>query len=241
MSRVLVSTEWLQHLIGAAEAFCSWFDDFDPEQCSTEDVRTALSAIAGLEPLRRTPKRPDARMSKPSERWQRNQRKAVRLSINGYRTPFLPNDDGTASVLCSLAYDLCDLYEICQSYVELSKDAVRLPRLVLLSDWEYMALRMKACGEALARAPHNKVDPFQRLKIRGRLIRFVGWSRTFTLTHATEDGELTRGASTLCGGRLAFHKHTQQQWTCYACPDCRHAVDGTVPSASRRRSCSART
>ena len=169
-------------------------------------------------------------MLKPNESWQRNQRKATRLPINGYRTGLLPNDDQTASVLCPLAYDLCDFYEVCHFYLRLSDaETSHIAGYLYHRDWEYTSLRISACVKALTgKALGTRLDPFEKLKIRGRQIRFVGWSRS-SRTHATEDSEEVRGPSTLCGGRLAFHKHTQQQWSCYACLHCRRIVDGTVP------------
>ena len=96
--------------------------------------------------------------------------------------------------------------------------------------WGYTNLRIRAAVDAL-RARSAIGDPFERRVVRGRAVRFVSW-RTSSSTHASEDADDVRGASTLCGGRLAFHKHTQQQWSCYACDQCRCAVDGVeyVPS-----------
>lgn len=172
-------------------------------------------------------------MFKPNQDWQRNQRKAARLSISGYRTGLLPNDDGTASVLCSLAYDLCDFYEVCDFYVRLSNaDHSHIAGNLYHWDWEYTNLRVNACIKALTGRASARLDPFERLMIRGLRVRFVGWPRS-SKTHATVDPEEVRGPSTLCGGRLAFHKYTQQQWTCYPCIYCRRIVDGTVPKDTR--------
>lgn len=176
-----------------------------------------------------TPPRPTIRLFKPNETWQRNQRKAARLAVNGYRTALLPNSDGTASVLCSLSYDLCDFYELCQWCFEPPDlDISRVPDRLSYVDWDYATLRVEACISALRRASvKTKLDPFSRLKVRGRNVRFVGWP-TSSRTHLTEDSEEVRGASTLCGGRLAFHKHTQQQWTCYPCAHCRRVIVRTA-------------
>ncbi len=51
---------------------------------------------------------------------------------------------------------------------------------------------------------------------------FRAWVDAFDPKACTADDV----ARVLCGGRLAFHKHTQQQWSCYACEECRCLVDG---------------
>jgi hypothetical protein len=230
VSSVLVSTAWLQRFVVAADVFCSWFDEFDPDSTTLAQVRDRLKAIATFRVVRNgnPPTRPSVRFFKPNQTWQRNQRKARRVALNGYRTGLLPNDDGLPYVLCSLAYDLCDFYEARGFYSSLAlEDMSRVPGHLFLWNWDYTTLRINACMEALSHgSPESAVDPFTRLTIGGRQLRFVSWSRS-SRTHATSDAESKVDASTLCGGQLAFHKHTNQQWTCYACDDCRRIIDTT--------------
>ncbi len=219
----LISTDSLTQFLRNASAFCTWMEEFDPETCQPHEIADALSGLAESY-VGRSPKieRSEFRPFKPNEEWQRNQRKAARLPLNGYRTGLLPNDDGMAYVLCSLAYDLCDFYEQLKN---LRTD--RAAKYLKAVGWNYTCLRIRAAREALlAYTPQSAVDPFRRLELRGRRIRFVSW-RTSSSTHASESREDERGATTLCGGKQAFHRHTHQQWTCYYCHNCRRVLDST--------------
>jgi hypothetical protein len=223
-----VPEQWLRKFVPAATSFRNWLDEFDPLACGPSDVIGALQLIANfdLPSAKDRIKRPRLRFFRPNQKWQINQRKASRLFMNGYRTGNLPNDDGTKSVLCSLAYDLCDFYEVCELVMrEFEADPSRLARLSLFDNWNYIMLRIDACVAAVCVGAPPDEDPFQLLPIYANRVRFVSW-RTSSLTHATEDPVDARGATTLCEGRFAYHKHTQQQWTCYACRECRRYVDG---------------
>jgi hypothetical protein len=195
-------------------------ETFDPDTCSLIQVADAIHDLAelSLTGLGEPTERPRFRPFKPNEEWQRNRRKAARLPIDGYRTNMLANDDGSPFTLCSLAYDLCDFYELI-SNVKME----RLARYLGARFWPHMQLRIQACEKALCRDFETKVDPFARIEIRGRSLRFVSW-RASAWTHASEDAETERGATTLCGGEKAYHRHTQQQWTCYWYADCDRAL-----------------
>lgn len=218
----LISTDSLAHFLRTASAFCTWMEEFDPKTCQPREIANVLSGLAESTVGRSARiQRPEFRIFKPNEEWQRNQRKAARLPFNGYRTGLLPNGDGMAYVLCSLAYDLCDFYEQLKN---LNVD--RPAKYLEWVGWDYTCLRIRAAREALlSYTPQPTIDPFQRLELRGRRIRFVSW-RTSSSTHASGTRENERGATTLCGGKQAFHRHTHQQWTCYFCRNCRRVLDG---------------
>ena len=222
----LISADSLRRFLDDASAFCTWMEGFDPTTCQPQEIAAALDGLteATLGRNHRA-ERPEFRRFKPNEEWQRNQRKAARLSINGYRTGLLPNDDGMAYVLCSLAYDLCDFYEQLRN-INVDRAAKYLEGV----GWDYTRLRIRACREMLLSDTHPLVDPFQRLTLRGRRLRFVSW-RTSSSTHASESPENVRGATTLCGGKQAFHRHTHQQWTCYYCRNCRRVLNGQTRDA----------
>jgi len=219
---VAISVETLRSFELAAVDFSTWVDQFDADHCTLLEVRSALGGLLGHFPQSFTSKvvRPSIRIFKPNEEWQRNQRKAARLPRNGYRSKTLPNDDGNGFTLSSLAYDIADFYELTTQFT--TSAGVRYLNYLC---WPYVDLRVRACRTALETATDVTVDPFQRLSIRGRMIRFVSWSNNAS-THASEDAENVKGASTLCGGTKAFHRHTQQQWSCYACARCRAALEG---------------
>lgn len=217
-----VSADALQQFLAIAQDYRNWLDTVDPDSCSPAAVADALKDLSANDLVTFKPgaQRPRYRVFKPNAEWQRNQRKMARLPMNGYRTGFLPNDDASPFTLCSLAYDLCDFYE------QLSRINLDKPLEYLdYTNWSYTRVRIYACRDALLReAPGLNIDPFQRLDLKGRQVRFVTWSAS-SETHLTEDAEAVRGASTLCGGRLAYHRHTHQQWTCYWCAKCRALLD----------------
>jgi hypothetical protein len=209
----------------AAAKYCAWVENFDPERTTIDEVVSALGAIldqAPLPVLRQADRPHGLRIFKPNERWQADRRKAARLPLDGYRTSFLPNDDGTADTQCSLAYDIADFYELLTAK---SPDADLVNYLNYVS-WGYANVRLRSARQALLK-PSAVPDPFTPREVGGRFLRFVSW-RTSASSHASEDPPDVRGASTLCGGRLAFHKHTQQQWSCYPCSECRAIADGAV-------------
>jgi hypothetical protein len=213
----------------AARLFLRWFEEFDPENTDRRAVSDALGPLAeladftcgnGNEP-------PTYRIWKPNVAWQRNQRKAMRLPLNGYRTPLLPNDDGLAQTGCSLAYDLCDFYETLEHVNEL-----RVTDYLAYVGWGYMQARIRAARSMLlSNEVNDLIDPFTRVRVRGTDVRFVSW-RTSSSTHATRDDLDVDGPTTLCGGEGAYHKHTHQQWTCYACRGCRDILNRRYPSSS---------
>jgi hypothetical protein len=215
----------MDHFISAAAVFRAWVDAFDPEACTADDVARVLASLLDRAPLnnRADASRPHAVILKPNPVWQGVQRKVATLPFNGYRTRLLPNDDATVDTQCALSYDVSDLHARLE-FFEHSDNNADFGRYLDYVSWGYINLRIRAAVEAL-RARTFVCDPFERRSIKGRAVRFVGW-RTDSRTHASEDPEDVRGAGTLCGGRLAFHKHTQQQWSCFACGECRCAVDG---------------
>lgn len=222
-TKYLISTDAAVALLSAGHGFCDWLERFDPETCSTAEVAEALRPLTELSitGLGENPtERPRFRPFKPNEEWQRHRRKAARLSIDGYRTEMLPNDDGIPFTGCSLAYDLCDFYEFISNL-----KADRLAKLLGDRSWPYVQLRIKAAEQALRRKDDAEIDPFARINIRGRSVRFVSW-RTSAWTHASESPEDERSATTLCGGKEAYHQHTHQQWTCFWCGDCLRALSG---------------
>lgn len=210
-------------LVLAATEFPAWVDALEPEARTADDVAAALERLLdkGPRPLLDDVSPPPYRIWKPNSVWQQVQRKVAALPFNGYRTGLLANRDETADTQCALSYDVADVHEQLanmggndhQAYLE-------------YISWGYTNLRIRAAVEAL-RARTLIADPFERRFVKGRALRFVTW-RTSSSTHASEDSEDIRGASTLCGGRLAFHKHTQQQWTCFACAECRCIADGVA-------------
>jgi hypothetical protein len=220
----------VETFIAATVEFRHWLETFDPEKATREQVAAVLERIVDQAPFDvccRTsrPEHP-IRKFKPTARWQADRRKAARLPLDGYRTKLLPNDDATLDTQCSLAYDLADFWEVLWAGTPTEFVAEYFDYV----SWGYVNLRMRAAREALL-APADVPDPFAPREIGGRWLRFVSWPNN-ALSHASEDLVDVRGASTLCGGRLAFHKHTQQQWSCYACTDCRALADGVEPDRS---------
>jgi hypothetical protein len=215
----------MDHFISAAAAFRAWVDAFDPEACTADDVARVLAALLDRAPLpnRAAASRPHAVILKPNPVWQGVQRNVATLPFNGYRTRLLPNDDATVDTQCALSYDVSDLHARL-AYFEHGADHIDFTHYLDYVSWGYTNLRIRAAVDALEMRRFIP-DPFERRSIKGRALRFVSW-RTSSSTHASEDPEDVRGAATLCGGRLAFHKHTQQQWSCYACEECRCLVDG---------------
>jgi hypothetical protein len=213
----------MDEFVFAARTFRAWVDAFDPAGCNAGDVAVALEGVLDKAPrtILDDASPPPYRILKPSTTWQGIQRKVAVLPFNGYRTQLVPNRDETGDTQCALSYDIADVDEQLAS-LELNDRHAYLHYV----SWGYTNLRIRAAIEAL-RAPTGGLDPLERQLVKGRALRFVSW-RTSSSTHASEDAEDVRGASTLCGGRLAFHKHTQQQWSCYACEHCRCIVDGVT-------------
>jgi hypothetical protein len=205
----------------AAKEFRAWADAFEPEAGMAGDVAAALERLLDKapRPLLDDASPPPYRIWKPSPVWQGLQRKVAALPFNGYRTGLLPNHDQTVDTQCALSYDVADVHE--QLVNMGSNDPEAYLKFI---SWGYTNLRIRAAVNAL-RARTVNADPFERRLVQGRALRFVTW-RTSSSTHASEDTEDVRAASTLCGGRLAFHKHTQQQWSCFACAECRCIADG---------------
>ncbi|MEA2785223.1 MAG: hypothetical protein QOF71_1327 [Candidatus Eremiobacteraeota bacterium] len=205
----------------AARGFRAWIDAFDPACGSADDVAAAFERVLDKAPraILEDQSPPWYRIWKPNAVWQDNQRKVAALPFNGYRTEFVPNHDETGDTKCALSYDVADVYEQLES-LELNERQAYLDYV----SWGYTNLRIRAAVDAV-RSGAAIADPFERRLVKGRALRFVSW-RSNSSTHASEDAEDIRGATTLCGGRLAFHKHTQQQWSCYACEECRCAADG---------------
>jgi hypothetical protein len=212
--------------ISAGSVFTEWMDTFDPDSCELSEAADALRNLGSVSSAGfGKPQRPRYRLFKPNEEWQRNLRKVARLRIGGHRSGTLPNDDGVPYTLCSVAYDLCDVYEL---IVKLDTD--HLAQDLAQRAWPYMQHRIRSCEKALRHSDDSVADPFERLLIRGKMIRFVTW-RSSAWTHASEDPETIRGATTLCGGREAYHRHTHQQWSCYWCDSCYRILRGEQPGS----------
>lgn len=210
-----------------ARTFNSWAEEFDAARETVESVTARLDAIsfewgyggAALQGLR---------IFKPSERWQTVRRRVAEWSVDGYTTDRLPNDDGTPATACSVAYDVADFDELLRNAPE---DESHWGRYLGYVGWGYALQRIAACKNALrgtAEIRGKRRDPFRRIAVFGKDVRFVSW-RTSSATHVSEDSEEVRGATTLCGGHLAFHKHTQQQWSRYPCRLCYGALRGEPP------------
>lgn len=206
----------------AAEAFCTWAETFDPERTDAGDVHAALAGVVDRAPpaVLSATEPPQYRIFRPNETWQGIQRRVARLPFNGYGTARLPNDDRTPDTQCALSYDISDFHEM------LSSRAPDAPLSKYLSyvSWGYANVRIHGAMDALNAQPWI-ADPFELRPIKGRILRFVSW-RTASHTHASEEPADVRGPGTLCGGKLAFHKHTQQQWSTFPCLRCRRIVDG---------------
>jgi len=215
----------VKSFVSAAAAFRGWIGAFNPAECTGDEVVEALELVLDRAPPDRRKREapPPYRIYKPNREWQGVQRQVAALPFNGYLTRLIPNHDGTADVFCALSYDLADINEQLAFFAEADR-ADDFERYLDYVSWGYTNLRIRAAVHAL-RARAFIVDPFKPRRINARNLRFVTW-RPSSRTHASEDAAAVRGASTLCGGRLAFHKHTQQQWTCYACEECRCLADG---------------
>jgi hypothetical protein len=207
------------HIFDAvAERFIEWVDRFNPSSATHSEVVDALDGILDKAMLKKSPPRPGFRNFKPNTVWQEVRRRFSEWHVDGYFST-LPNDDETPLTLCSLAYDIADFREDLE-FLLIQKE--RRKWLSYLA-WPYVNQRIREARDAVVRdMQHRKppVNPFQLLSTRGRRIRFATW-RTSAITHATEDAEEVDGVTTLCGGVKAFHKHTQQQWSCYSCHRCR--------------------
>lgn len=206
-----------EDFIAAAREFGTWAGAFDAARETIESVVARLDSI--WHPCSDEAVPPLTKRFKPNERWQDVRRRVAAWRVDGYRTPEIPNEDETAETVCSVAYDIADFDEILWNAPD-SDDRAKYFEWIR---WPYTLLRIRACRDAVVAAGRSGedavMDPFKRLPIFGKAVRFVTW-RTSSGTHASEDSEDVPGASTVCGGRLAFHKHTQQQWSCQACVDC---------------------
>ena len=208
-----------------AHAFNSWAEGFNAERETIESVTARLDTISfewgyGGAELR------GLRIFKPNERWQAVRRRVAEWFVDGYTTDQLPNDDGTPGTACSVAYDIADFDELLHNAPD---DESGRGRYLAYVGWGYALQRIAACKTALrAEIRGTRSDPFRRISVLGKNVRFVSW-RTSSASHVSEDSEEVRGASTLCGGELAFHKHTQQQWSRYPCTYCSAALRGEPP------------
>ena len=208
-------------------AFTSWAEGFDAQRETIASVTARLEAISfewgyGGAELR------GVRVFKPSERWQSVRRRVAEWYVDGYTTERLPNDDGTPRTACSLAYDIADFDELLRNAPD---DEADHGRYLAYVGWGYALQRIAACKAVLhgaAEISAERIDPFRRITVLGKNVRFVSWG-TSSFSHVSEDSEEVRGASTLCGGELAFHKHTQQQWSRYPCTRCYGALRGEPP------------
>jgi hypothetical protein len=210
-----------------ARAFNSWAEGFDAQKETIASVTARLDAIS-FEWAYDGTELKGLRIFKPSERWQTIRRRAAEWYVDGYTTDLLPNDDGTQRTACSFAYDIADFDELLRHAPDDESDHGRYLAYV---GWGYALGRIAACKTALrgtAEIRGKRIDPFRRITVLGKNVRFVSW-RTSSSSHVSEDSEEVRGASTLCGGEFAFHKHTQQQWSRYACTGCYAALRGEPP------------